>query len=51
MKITEIKENEDGSATMQVELTQEEVGMLIEYAISKIFTEQFEIEQGDTYAE
>ena len=36
VKIEEILEHENGSATMKVDLTQEEVAMLLEYAMQDL---------------
>lgn len=39
MEIAEIKEHEDGSATVVVDLTEEERQMLITKALTDLFTE------------
>jgi len=36
MKIHTVKENDDGSCTMNCEFTEEEVNMLLEYAVNDI---------------
>ena len=42
MKILKIKDQEDGSAIVDIEITQEENNFFIEYAIVDILTKQME---------
>ena len=42
MKVLEIKENEDGSANLDVELTPDEVQIFLEYAIVDILKKTVE---------
>jgi len=41
MKVLDLIENEDGSATLNLELTEEENRLLIEYAIQHLLREKF----------
>ena len=40
MKVIDVIENEDGSCTLELDLTKEEVKLLINYAIVDILKEQ-----------
>lgn len=40
MKVLNIKENDDGSATIELEMTEEENNILLEYAIVDILKKQ-----------
>jgi len=42
MEILKVTENENGSATLDISLTEEENNMLLEYAITNILKEQIE---------
>jgi len=42
MKVLEIKEQEDGSALVSLELTESEVQSFIEYAITNLLKEHFD---------
>jgi hypothetical protein len=42
MEVLKLKEKEDGSAELQIELTSEEEQMLLSYAITNILKESFE---------
>ncbi len=43
MEILEIKENKDGSATMEFKFTEEEVQLLLSYAVNNILKERIEL--------
>ena len=40
MEILETKDNSDGSCTLECEFTEEEVQILLNYAVNKILKEQ-----------
>lgn len=44
MKVLEIVDNDDGSATLTLDMTEEEKSILIEYAIIKLLKEYIEKE-------
>lgn len=43
MEILEIKENDDGSCTMECEFLEVEVQLLLNYAVNKILKEQIKL--------
>ena len=45
MKVLDIKENEDGSATIELDMSEEENRQLIEYAVINLLKEYIEIEK------
>jgi hypothetical protein len=45
MEILEIVDNDDGSCTMECEFTQEEINMLISYAVVDILKKQIKKHQ------
>ena len=40
MEITEFKENEDGTATLTADISNEEISMLIDYAVNNILRKE-----------
>jgi len=50
MEVVKVTENEDGSATLDVNLTEKEINILVGYAVNDILKKQiknFEDKQGD----
>lgn len=42
MEVLKVTDNDDGSATLEIEMTEEERRMLINYAVNKILREYVE---------
>ena len=47
MKILDITENEDGTATLEVQFEPDEIGILLEYAVVDILKKQVQREAAD----
>jgi len=47
MKVTDLTENEDGSATMKVDMTAEEIQIVVEVGLLKLITNYMEREKND----